>query len=309
MQQKRLNVEIATAIVLTSTLLLSACGGSDGGTDKASSSSSSSTAEKARGQFLDSAVGNVDVYQSGLKVATTDSEGYFDYTKGINVTFKLNKLTLGSTMPKKIVTPLDLSDKPEQVTEILQALQSLDEDKNPDNGIFIPTTTLDKLVTEKDLSAESVSIADTVKKDIPDIQIISKEKANAHFAKTKQKLGMTQTSQTETNTKSETASSDDKLSGYWRSECMQRSLGKGSKAYYMHIEKNNDGSYTIKENNKATFTSNNCTGSSTTESNSDAGNSYISASDAKNVSFSGNDKFNVGKETYSRISASEFKTP
>ncbi len=208
--------------VACSTLLMTACGG-EGDTrvipsdnnpsiveKKPTASNPTNTAtQKQRGRFIDSAVGNVAVYQNGKQVATTDSEGYFDYIEGSKVTFKVGKLTLGSTMPKEIVTPADLARDKKDVVEILQALQSLDEDNNPDNGIYISQVTLDKLVTAGNLSDKKVSLADTVQKDIPNVKIVDDKKAVDHFAKAQQTL----------KDVDELAQFTDKLVGYWQSDC------------------------------------------------------------------------------------------
>ncbi len=217
------NSQLATAIVVSSTLLLTACGGGEGDTRASVTDVSNNkpipnsipqspkptqpknpSVKKQRGQFIDSAVGNVAVYQNGKKVATTDSEGYFDYTKGSKVTFKVGKLILGSTMPKAIITPADLACSRKDVVEILQALQSLDEDHNPDNGIYIPQVTLDKLVTTGDLSDKKVSLADTIQKDIPNIKIVDEKKAVDHFAKAPVKIA---------------EKIADDLVGYWYDPC------------------------------------------------------------------------------------------
>ncbi len=218
------NSQLATVIALSSALLLTACGGCDSNDDTnttVNSNSNSNTnqsqvtpTQQERGQFIDSFVGNVDVYQNGQKVATTDAEGYFNYTKGSEVTFKIGKLTLGSTMPKAIITPADLAVDKADVVEILQTLQSLDEDKNPDNNIWINVETANKLVTEANLSDKKVTLADTVQKDIPNIDIVAEDKAVEHFAKAQEQLKSSE----------DLSKVADNLVGYWQQSCNNGAL-------------------------------------------------------------------------------------
>lgn len=159
--------------LLFSAVFLVACGGAE--------NSVKDNTVKQTGQFIDAPVGNVDIYQSGLKVSTTDSQGYFQYTDGVDISFQLGKLVLGSTSPKKIITPLNLSNNKTDVVEILVVLQSLDEDKNPDNGIYILDETKQKLKTSLDLSKSNVTVKNTVLKDIPSLSLVSSDNAVKHF--------------------------------------------------------------------------------------------------------------------------------
>ncbi len=83
---------------------------------------------------------------------TTDANGTFSYLGGSTtdmVSFKLGGLTLGSAAGASVLTPLDLvagaSIADVRVLNRLQLLQSLDSDKNVDNGIVIDTAMVAKL--------------------------------------------------------------------------------------------------------------------------------------------------------------------
>lgn len=296
-------VKHTTLIVFATTLLLSACGDKNSDKPEADSTAQpiqSTKIEKAKGKFLDAAVGNLDVYQSGKKVSVTAVDGSFEYEVGKKTTFKVGRLILGSTMPKAIVTPLDLSDKPDQVTEILQALQSLDEDKNPDNGIFIPTAMADKLVTDRDLSQEGIGLSDTLKKDIKDLVLVSASDANKHFNKTKKMLGLSIT------TDNIHIEKKDKLSGYWKTDCI---LGKdsGSVLYYITLEKKTDGSesYRVFNKLKQVFEAVDCYGTNKMYYHN-SGYNTISADQLKLLQFENDDRFVFASEKYNRITYDDY---
>ncbi len=92
------------------------------------------------GQFLDSAVANLD-YNSSTQSGTTDTTGRFKYQENESVTFSIGGVTLGTAPGQAIVTPLNLvsnstSSTPE-VQNITRFLLALDQDDDPSNGITI----------------------------------------------------------------------------------------------------------------------------------------------------------------------------
>jgi hypothetical protein len=116
--------------------LLVGCG--SGGEDTDSNSQSSAT--MLTGQFIDAPVANVTYYTDSHS-GVTDENGYFYYEPGESVTFKIGNITLGTSVASTLITPLDIagtsnSEDPE-VINMLRFLQSLDEDGNPENGIYI----------------------------------------------------------------------------------------------------------------------------------------------------------------------------
>ena len=92
------------------------------------------------GQFLDSAVSNLD-YRSPTSSGTTDEKGTFTYREGETVTFSIGKVTLGSAQGEPVITPVDLipdgSSTQPAVQNIARFLLALDSDEDPTNGIHI----------------------------------------------------------------------------------------------------------------------------------------------------------------------------
>jgi hypothetical protein len=118
-------------------LLLAACGGG------------SSTSQ---GRFVDGPVAGLAYSTTTGLSGTTDANGAFNYTDSTpadRVSFKVGALALGSAIAAAVVTPLDLvpgaSVSDARVLNRLQLLQSLDSDKDGDNGIVIDTTLAAKL--------------------------------------------------------------------------------------------------------------------------------------------------------------------
>ena len=119
-----------TCVVLTATV--SACGGGAPGFD-------SSTRVAT---FIDAPVEGLH-FSSASQQGYTDSNGNFVYRPGETVTFSIGNLIVGSTKPSgSKVTPVDLlplgtASTDPRLGRMLQTLQSLDDDHNPDNGIRI----------------------------------------------------------------------------------------------------------------------------------------------------------------------------
>jgi len=125
------------------------------------------------GRFVDSPVEGI-TYISGNQTGLTDQNGTFYYEKGQDVTFKIGTIDLGtiSTIYELdinteevddellVVTPRDLvpeagSDRDPTVTNMLRFLQTLDDDKNPDNGIKLSEDVIkkaDECIQEVDFS-------------------------------------------------------------------------------------------------------------------------------------------------------------
>ncbi len=121
-------------IIFISALLLTSCGGgtaSTGGTPAAST---------ATGIFRDSNTAGLS-YVSGAQTGVTDANGQFTYEVGGMVTFSVGGVTLGTTLGKTIITPVDLvaggSSSSVEVQNITRFLLMLDEDGNSANGINI----------------------------------------------------------------------------------------------------------------------------------------------------------------------------
>lgn len=116
---------------LGASTLLSACGGGDTAVAAAPATVS--------GVFLDAAVEGLDYVVAGGVKASTGADGGFTCKAGETLAFSMGGIALGSAPCAAIVTPLTLAGsadiKEDKVGNRLLALQALDEDNDPSNGI------------------------------------------------------------------------------------------------------------------------------------------------------------------------------
>ena len=137
MKSKRRVLAVALNPVMAC-LLLAACGGGD--------------APPVQGRFVDGPVAGLSYSTPAGFTGTTDANGTFSYWSGTPadvVSFKLGAVTLGSAAGASLLTPMDLvpgaAVTDARVLNRLQLLQSLDSDKDVDNGIVIDTALVAKL--------------------------------------------------------------------------------------------------------------------------------------------------------------------
>jgi hypothetical protein len=114
-----------------------ACGGSD-------TTSTATPAPVAQsGVFLDAAVEGLD-YTSGTAKGTTQADGGFSCNSGDSMSFSVGSISLGSAPCAAVITPLSLANQSnsndDKVVNRLMALQLLDEDNDPSNGIRLSST-------------------------------------------------------------------------------------------------------------------------------------------------------------------------
>jgi hypothetical protein len=97
------------------------------------------------GVFLDAAVEGLDYTAGSNTKGTTNASGEFSCIVGDTVAFSIGGLALGSASCGAVLTPLSLSGvsdvKDAKVVNRLLALQLLDEDNDPANGIRISPAT------------------------------------------------------------------------------------------------------------------------------------------------------------------------
>ena len=138
--------------LLCSLLVLAACGGGDSALvagaptpAPAASPATPSTPAAVTGVFLDAAVEGLEYAGSAGSKGSTNAKGEFNCKTGETVTFGLGGITLGSAACGTIITPLTLAGlsdvKDDRVMNRLLALQLLDEDGDPSNGIKITAAT------------------------------------------------------------------------------------------------------------------------------------------------------------------------
>ncbi len=104
---------------------------------------SSGESLRQTGQLIDSAIEGVE-YETATFSGVTNGKGEFTYLPGESVSFRIGLIQLNTdetVAAQSIITPVELigtgdSGKTKAIN-IMQLLQSLDEDGNPDNGILI----------------------------------------------------------------------------------------------------------------------------------------------------------------------------
>ncbi len=126
--------QLSLCATLAAVSILSSCG-SD--TDYASAP----VPVPVQGIFLDAAVEGLDFTTYNGSKGTTDAKGLFSCDISETISFTLGGINFGTAACKATITPLDLVKvtdiKDERVINRLVALQLLDEDKDPSNGIKV----------------------------------------------------------------------------------------------------------------------------------------------------------------------------
>ncbi|WP_331350809.1 hypothetical protein [Cellvibrio sp. UBA7671] len=153
------------AFILISSSMLAACGGggNTNSTPKPSSianvssipapsstptsssapaASSTAAATVLQGQFKDTSISGVR-FVSGAQTGMTNSTGTFTYEQGKSISFSIGGITLGSTLGKPLITPIDLvengSSTHQTVQNMVRFLLMLDADTYSENGIQLST--------------------------------------------------------------------------------------------------------------------------------------------------------------------------
>jgi hypothetical protein len=111
--------------------------------------SDSGNAEINQGSFVDSTVQGL-YYETDSQSGITDEQGSYRYMVGEMILFSMGGITLGETMAKKLISPIDLvpgatDETHPTVTNMLRFIQSFDLDNNPENGITLPPHILNEL--------------------------------------------------------------------------------------------------------------------------------------------------------------------
>ncbi|WBS02728.1 esterase-like activity of phytase family protein [Pseudoduganella sp. SL102] len=122
--------------LLSLAVILAACGG-----DNDSPPAAAPVKPQVSGLFLDGAVEGAEYVAGTAARAMTGSKGEFTCAEGDTVAFTLGGVSLGSAPCAATITPLQLAGaddvKDSKVTNRLLALQLLDDDGDPANGIRI----------------------------------------------------------------------------------------------------------------------------------------------------------------------------
>lgn len=166
-------------LLLGVVLLIAGCSGGGGGDDSITNT----------GVFLDSAVEGLS-YKTLSQEGLTDSDGSFKYLNGEDIEFYVGNIKFGKTKAQKIITPVNLTSagslSDPKVVNILQILQTADEDLNPDNGIKIVQSNTPLMgVGSLDLSVDEINPEELLKDaGFLEESIVSAQDAVSHFQST-----------------------------------------------------------------------------------------------------------------------------
>ena len=164
------------------TLFLTACGG---GVE--------TNSNLKTGVLLDSAVDGL-VFKTESSSGITQNNGEFNFLEGETIQFYLGESFLGETTASNVLTFLDLvhEDKhKDTLINILQLLQSLDGDDNPENGIYISpeihklsnTISIDFSVSQKEFTIHQ-SVLELLARSGKTSGLVEPGRAALHFQMT-----------------------------------------------------------------------------------------------------------------------------
>lgn len=208
-----LSKKFISLILISMILILNGCSSGGGGDTITNDRNLSRT-----GVFLDSAVIGIG-YRIGNFESTTGRDGSFLYEDGQSVTFFIGDIILGTTLGKPIVTPLDLitsgqvNEFNSTVINIIRLLQTFDYDSDPSNGLEI-IDNIRNSATGNDYSSINIhEAANTFDKNpivINSVRnltaftlmgprnLVSVDKARAHFEQVMIQLGLKDIEETQT---------------------------------------------------------------------------------------------------------------
>jgi len=166
---------LVSSIALIAIVGLSGCGGS--------SSQNDVTSIDVSGKFLDSAVAGLEYSCSSGLEGLTDVFGGFTCKSGDRVVFSVNGFEIGSTNVSQIITPKTLYPENSIVMiNLAQFLQTLDSDKNPDNGITIDVDNPTVMMLEANMSVDfSQNDFESVMKSYLGVDLVDETNATKHL--------------------------------------------------------------------------------------------------------------------------------
>lgn len=128
------------AVVLAAALAACSNGGDTNTAASDSGDNNPPAPATTTGVFADSPVAGIG-YRTPTQEGVTNVDGEFEYVVGETVTFSIGDVELPAVAAGEIVTPLDVfatedfNDR--RVVNLARLLQSLDQDRNPNNGLDI----------------------------------------------------------------------------------------------------------------------------------------------------------------------------
>jgi surface protein len=194
-----LNIRLLSSLSISLLLLFSACTEKDDEKDKEKGNQD----KVLTGQLIDSAVQGVKYETNSGVNGYTDEKGTFTYNeKDKTISFTVGSLTIakdftlsklnsdGNILPADIVGVDRTNISVENIIKLLRVLQSLDNDNNPDNGIFIDDNTKGYLSENINIIDANISTLKTmVEKALK--TFISQRKAKDHYIKSLKAINIT----------------------------------------------------------------------------------------------------------------------
>jgi uncharacterized protein (TIGR02145 family) len=158
-------------------VLFTACGSGGGGS---SNDTGDQTPTTITGKFIDSAVAGLDYRCSSGDTGVTNTLGEYTCNEGDTVTFSIAGITLGSVTAQETITPKTLFPNNEEAAlNLAQLLQTLDTDKDPNNGITLDSSLTSQLSSQTlDFNANDF---DSNLETLLGISIVSESDAGQHL--------------------------------------------------------------------------------------------------------------------------------
>jgi surface protein len=152
--------------------------------------------EVEQGQLIDSAINGVKYETNSGLTGKTDDNGTFRYNKtDKTISFTVGKLIIakdfnlsklnndGKILPSDIIGVARNNTTNQKLVKLLRVLQSLDNDNNANNGIFIDDNTKGYLTEEINIIDVNISKFETIVKNAQK-RFVSQRKSREHYIKT-----------------------------------------------------------------------------------------------------------------------------
>ena len=148
-----------------------------------------------QGVFIDSPVEGIK-YETETHSGFTDENGTYEYEEGETVTFYVGDIELGSALATGELSPIDIASTPNSDIETLEVqniaafLQTLDEDGNPENGIYLDMEIVEAIsFTEIDFTKNIIQILGEIALEVfentgSSLEVVFPEIATVHLAET-----------------------------------------------------------------------------------------------------------------------------
>lgn len=169
-------------------IFLVACSGSGSSPNTTNNSidPSSSNIEILQGRFVDSIVEGL-AYETDTLSGITDAHGTFTYEQGQVVRFLIGDIFLGEASSGSVITPVELVLNATNIADptalnIARFLQTLDSDRNPENGIVISDFVRQQAVSKSIDFSLSVALFETDPDIVALIALLTAEHDGGPFA-------------------------------------------------------------------------------------------------------------------------------